>query len=115
MRLILVLALLATGCSNRYVNATALAVSTVALAVDWSQTRSMAEDGWVGHREVNPVMGTSPRVGTVDQYFLGVALVNAIVWAAMPERWRSAAPTGITLVQSRTIYKNIPETGVLGR
>lgn len=114
MRVILVIVLLSVGCSNRYVNATALAVSTSALAVDWSQTRSMAEDGWAGHREANPIMGASPRVGTVDQYFLGVTLVNVIVWAAMPKRWRSATPLGITLIQAVTIARNAPKTGWVG-
>jgi hypothetical protein len=114
MRLTLVLLLL-VGCSNRYVNGTALAVSTAALAVDWSQTRSMAEDGWVGHREANPIMGANPRTWTVDQYFLSVALVNAIIWAAMPERWRSAVPLGVAAVQAKTIAGNAPKTGWIGR
>jgi hypothetical protein len=115
MRLILVLALLVTGCSNRYVNGAALAVSTAALAVDWSQTRSMAESGWACCTERNPIMGPEPRTSTVDQYFLGVIAVNAIIWAATPERWRAVAPLGLTAIQARTIVRNSAQTGWLGR
>lgn len=104
------------GCSNVHVNRAALVASTASLAWDWSQTRGMAERGWDGGAtERNPIMGSSPGVGFVDQYFLSVIVVNTLVWLAMPQRYRAVLPAVVTGVQARTIMGNMQTAGVWGR
>jgi len=101
-----------TACSVRSFDRATLLASTASLACDWRQTSNAAAAGWSGTREANPVMGPHPDTTTVGLYFLGVAFVNAAVWAVVPRGWRSLAPSALVGVQARTIRGN---NGTIGR
>jgi hypothetical protein len=97
---------LLAGCSLRTVNRATLAASTAALACDWSQTRAHAAAGWPDTHETNPIMGERPHPLSVDAYFATSVALNVAVWLAMPERWRSAAPTALLAVQGDAIAES---------
>lgn len=101
------LALLLVGCSNVHVNRAALYASTAALACDWGQTRGAAELNWQYATEENPIMGPTPTTGTVDGYFAIIGMVNVLLFAAMPRRYRWIVPTVITGVQTTQIVRNV--------
>lgn len=103
-------ALLFTGCTT-FDHATMVA-STATLACDWAQTHGQANDGWSEYYEKNPVLGDSPSASSIDTYFAAVAVFNIGVWLVLPPKWRSIIPTLITVAETRTIFRNIPNTGV---
>lgn len=96
-----------TSAQRRYVNPMALAVSTAALACDFGQTRQAAARGWEGQHEANPIMGPTPSQTTVGLYFASAAALNAVAWWLTPERWRSAAPTGVVVLQANVVGRNL--------
>lgn len=106
-RLFAVLALM-TGCTNVHVNRGALAMSTVALACDWAQTRRYAAQEWPDRTsETNPLIGAKPSTGVVDSYFIGAAAITALAWYLTPDRWRSVGPLVVIGVQAQAALRNI--------
>lgn len=97
--------MLATGCTAT--NRAMLVASTATVVCDWAQTRGRASADWVGYRETNPMLGTTPSVMTVDGYFAIVAGFNALIWLAMPERYKSVVPTALIAVQADAIQYNV--------
>ena len=117
MRLLLVLLIVCGGCSagqGRYVDRSALALSTAALLVDAAQTRSAAAAGWQGFAEDNAIMGATPSTRTVELYFGTAILINAALWVALPSRWRSVIPGLVIGAQAPTITGNLQTTCVAG-
>ena len=57
----------------------------VALAIDAAQTRSIAQGGWQGYREMNPILGPHPSVGQVNTYtaVAGLTVLGAAALAAL--------------------------------
>jgi len=111
--LMLVVALMA-GCSARSFDRSTLITSTAMLAWDWSQTRGMAERGWAGMEEDNPILGPTPDTRGVDAYFASTIAINFVLWMVLPPRWRSVIPVAVTAVQARTVMDNAPRTGMFG-
>lgn len=117
-RALLLLALVATGCAH--VDRATLITSTVSLACDWGQTRSMAANDWAHptgpqrYEEANPIMGKHPSTLVVDTYFMSAALINAAAWLVIPKGWRSAAPVAVTARQALAITRNVEHTGWCG-
>lgn len=105
--LLLVLVAGSVACGNVRVNRATLIASTAALVCDWGQTRGAASGGWRTGIEVNPIMGPTPTVRSVDTYFMGAIMINAGLWLLTPERWRSAVPIAVTGVQVHTIAGNV--------
>ena len=103
----MVMVLIGSACSH--VNRATLVASTAALACDWAQTRELAGDGWRTHRETNPMLGERPTTNVIDTYFLAAAIVNATVWAVMPERFRSVIAGGVAARQGLAIGRNLSE------
>ncbi len=101
-----------------HVNRATLAASTVALAWDGVYTYRAAAANWHGgppcsggvQIESNPIMGRNPSTGTVVSYFATAISLNAVLWLAMPERYKSLVPLGIIGVQTRTIAGNIDQS-----
>jgi len=64
-----------------------LSASTVALAIDWRQTRRIAEqpDRFF---EINPILGRHPSLSQVDMYFMVSLIVNVGVAHILPSKWR---------------------------
>ena len=60
----------------------------VALAIDAAQTRSIAQGGWQGYREMNPILGPHPSVGQVNTYTAVAALTVLGAAAVVPARVR---------------------------
>lgn len=110
MRFLLLVCLV--GCIH--VDRAALVTSSAALACDWLQTRSAASSGWHEMSEGNPLLGSEPTPQAVDTYFAAVVLTNALLWYVTPARWRSAVPLGVVAVQTKTIARNTPTTGLCG-
>lgn len=101
------------------VDVTALVASTAALACDWGQTRGVSQGGWMSGgtftgntKEYNPLLGASPSPRTLDLYFATTVVINAALWVALPKRWRSIVPAAVVGAEARTIYRNIPYTGM---
>jgi hypothetical protein len=116
---VLAVLVLGSGCAqfgrSSPVDVAALAMSTASLAVDWRQTRSAAVDGWSGGRweggvPAGQMIGAHPSVGRVDGYFLGAAMVNAALWAALPRHWRSVIPGFVIGAEVYTVVGNLPTT-----
>lgn len=105
MRALVLAVVMLTGCSTA--GRVALVASTAALACDWAQTRGHAELGWGGYREMNPMLGSTPTTATVDGYFAVSAGLNALIWLAMPRRFKAIVPAMVTAVQVDTIRGNI--------
>jgi hypothetical protein len=101
-----------------HVDRAALIASTSALACDWGQTRRSAMNRWESEdfylREGNPILGPYPSPTYVDGYFALVAAANAMLWVAMPPRWRSIVPAAVLAPQLVTIARNAPHTGACG-
>lgn len=108
----LVWVVLATGCVH--VNRTTLVASTAALACDWAQTRSMARRDWPdGSYDRNPILGGRPDTLHVDVYFATAAVWNALLWYALPKRWKSVPTLGVVAVQARPVMANVESTGTI--
>jgi len=60
----------------------------VALAIDAAQTRSIAQGGWQGYREMNPILGPHPSVGQVNTYTAVAGLTVLGAAALVPARVR---------------------------
>jgi len=60
----------------------------VALAIDAAQTRSIAQGGWQGYREMNPILGPHPSVGQVNTYTAVAGLTVLGAAAVVPARVR---------------------------
>jgi hypothetical protein len=106
-RLLVVLALAMNGQACKHVNRATLVASTAAVACDWGHTRSYAAAGWPGVHESNPIMGREPTTGTVDLYFAYAIAANALVWLAMPEKYRSVVPIAVLGVQANTVARDV--------
>lgn len=110
--MVLVVVMLAAGCSNVHVNRATLIASTAALAADWAYTRSAASANW--HCGINleesgaarMFIGASPNAASVDAYFGIAAIANAVIWMAMPKKLRSAVPLGVVAMQYGAIVGN---------
>lgn len=95
-------ALVLTAC----VNQASLATSTALIACDWEQTRSMAEHGWRGWAERNPILGEEPTTTEVDLYFAAVTLANLGLYFITPKKWRWASQVPIIGLQLWTVQDN---------
>lgn len=105
----LAIALSALGCAafDRNVSKGALAVSSLLIACDASQTIRIASEGWPDNRrESNPVMGERPSVATIITYNIGVIMANIAIWAATPERYKSLPSTALAGIEANVIYQN---------
>lgn len=103
------------------IDVTALVASTAALACDWAQTRGVSQGSWMsrgtytsGIKEYNPLLGAAPSPRALDVYFASAAVINAALWVALPKRYRAIIPGIVIAAESRTIYNNIPYTGMCG-
>ncbi len=115
--LILSISTILAGCATAWthIDRASLATSTASLAVDWTQTRSAAREGWSGGRTEGgipamAVMGTTPATHAVDAYFAGCAVANTVLWAVLPPKWRSVVPGFVIGVQAYTIRSNLAVT-----
>jgi hypothetical protein len=97
------IALALSGCASPLASRATLVASTLALAADWSQTREMTDRGWT---ESNPFMGEHPPGHVVDMYFVSVAALNAIVYLAMPSRWKWVVPAAVLAVETKVAIDN---------
>ena len=102
----------AGGCAH--VDQIALGAATASTACDWGSTRQAAGDGWRLYYENNPMLGTEPSVGRVDQYFAGVTALTLAAWYLLPKRWRLPAMIAVTAVEVRIVRRNAPHTGFCG-
>lgn len=100
--MVLVMVLLG-GCADMRVNRTTLVVSTMAIAVDYAQTREMVSRGW---EEQNPMLGSRPNEAAIACYFFSAAALNAMAWLLVPDRWKSVIPLGVIGTQAVTIHGN---------
>ena len=115
--LVVLMILVFGACSpamTRRMNVAALITSTALLACDGAQTAKMAGEKWRTTWERNPVMGATPDTTTVGVYFASAVLINAAVWAVLPERYRAVLPAAVTGVEARTIADNAARTGWCG-
>lgn len=104
--------MLVTGCSNVHVNRATLIASTAALAADWYYTRGAASAGWDCGGKIEEsgaarmFIGSHPNAPSVDAYFGIAAIANAVIWMAMPKKYRSAVPFGLVAVQYDAVVNN---------
>lgn len=114
--------MLATANEHRHdrlwqtIDVAAIAVSTASLVCDWAQTRGISQGSWMGGRvmERNPLLGEAPSPRKIDVYFAGTVVINIVLWMTLPKRYRSLIPVAVVAAESRTIYDNIPYTGMCG-
>jgi hypothetical protein len=83
-----------------------LAAATVAMVIDWRQSRVIAENPGQYH-ERNPFLGRHPSRGTVDIYFAAALLGNALIAHALPRNWRKAWLIGMTAMEVGVIANNL--------
>lgn len=84
-----------------------LVASTGLLAVDWVQTREIAENRHPGYRfyEKNPILGHHPSLRTVNWYF-GSAIIGNYFLADYLGKDRWIYLGAVTLVQGNVVRKN---------
>ncbi len=81
----------------------------VALWIDAAQTRSLAERGWQGYREANPILGPHPTAGRVNTYTAVAALSALGIAAAAPGRTRSWVLGVALAIETFTIAGTVRE------
>jgi hypothetical protein len=79
----------------------------VALAIDAAQTRSLAQRGWQGYGETNPILGPRPSVGQVNTYTAAAAVTVLGVAAVAPPRVRPWLLGAALAVETLTIAGNM--------
>jgi hypothetical protein len=81
-----------------------LAGAVVFHIFDWGQTRTIAKntDIW---KEYNPVLGTHPGVGKVNNYFLATAIAIPLLAHFIPD-WRSQILGAWLLVEVGAVTRN---------
>lgn len=107
----LILACALSACTWQNADRATLASSYAAMTCDYLQTRLASSEGWVNPdgkliAEQNAFMGSAPNTMTVDAYFITLGVINAAVWLALPEKWRSVWGGAITLEHARVIRGN---------
>lgn len=75
---------------------------------DWGQTRDIARhcSSSGAYFETNPVLGTCPSVETVNNYFIGTAMVHAAVAHMLPAKYRRMFQMGTIGIQMNFISNN---------
>lgn len=110
------LLLLAAACTPaqwRSVDRGTLVTSTLLLAADGAQTMSAALTRHDKYEE-NPLMTDRPPPLLVGGYFAFCISVNALVWLAVPPRYRSMLPLGVAVAQAVQVRQNLATTCVFG-
>ncbi len=79
-------------------------------AVDWSQTRYIANNPKRFH-EMNPVIGRHPTTSKVNQYFLVTAFLHLAISHYLPENYRTAWQ-GMTIFVSAGLVKHNYSVGI---
>jgi hypothetical protein len=82
-----------------------LGLALGALAVDWAQTRSIAD--YPQWPELNPILGRRPTRGRVDTYFAACALVLIGATAALDRDDRRAFLRLVILVEGGVVARNL--------
>ena len=98
-----------------HVDRAMLVASTASIVCDAGQTLRAAGNFGPLHgqqSENNPVMGSYPSRNRVEAYFVGVTVLNAAIWYALPRGLRSAYAVPVTGVQTVTIYNNKTREGL---
>ncbi len=79
-------------------------------AVDWSQTRYIANNPKRFH-EMNPVIGRNPSISRVNQYFLITAFLHLAISHYLPENYRIAWQ-GATIFVSAGLVRHNYSVGI---
>lgn len=109
MRGLVVALVLLSGCSIERFGKGALAVSMLAIACDYGQTRVALASG--SANELNPIMGSNPSPAVLTAYNVGLAgLVVAGFIAGrevLGERWQWISPVTSLMIEIPTINYNM--------
>lgn len=115
MNRLVLLALLASGCTVSQRNAVGISTTVVSLGLDWRGTRSAATD-WRGRTEggipAQAIMGSTPTPGVVDVYFATATVFIVALSYLVPERYRWVAYAAVTLAEAKTVYGNLSTTSI---
>lgn len=74
-------------------------------AVDWGQTRYIAEHPDEFH-EMNPILGEHPSVGSVDAYFITTGVVHYLIARKLPSKYRRAWQVVFTIDHAQAVANN---------
>jgi hypothetical protein len=81
-----------------------LAATLTLHACDWAQTKQIARNQ-VRYYESNPLLGESPSIARVNNYFAGTALATALAAHLMP-RYRRLILTGALVIETSAVARN---------
>lgn len=89
----------------------AYAAATVAHAIDWGQTRTIAAnpDRW---QEMNPFLGRNPSASQVNRYFAALVLFEGAMYCFASDDIARNALTGIAIVSWIGVTHNHVRAGV---
>lgn len=77
---------------------------TTTLLLDWHQTREVQARRAEGYRELNPLIGQSPRA--INTYFAGAIIGSALLSWSLPQPWRSRVQAGTIGLELVVIGRN---------
>lgn len=80
-----------------------------ALWIDAGQTRGLAQRGWQGFYEANPLLGSHPSVGRINAYTAAVGVAVFGTAAALPKRLRPWFLGAALVVETLTVATNARE------
>ncbi len=79
--------------------------ANILLTVDWLQTRDVASSNGI-YSETNPILGTHPSIGSVNNYFLAsVALLNLADYV-LPQRYAKFIYQAVSIVEVSAVTHN---------
>jgi hypothetical protein len=81
-----------------------LAAALTLHACDWAQTKAIARNQ-ARYYESNPLLGESPSISRVNNYFAATALATALAAHWMP-KYRHAILTGVLAIEASVVARN---------
>ena len=82
------------------------ALSTASMAVDWRQTKVIAENP-TQFQETNPLLGKHPSASDVDVYFAAAFVGTTVIAHILPSKYRKVWLLGLMTVSVVCIANNI--------
>ena len=79
--------------------------AATAFIIDWKQSQEIARYPY-RWKEYNPVLGSHPSVGSVNNHFALNGLIGAGVAEVLPHTYRDIFLSGVTLVEGSFVRRN---------
>lgn len=84
---------------------TLLMCLSLALSIDWLQTRVIAANP-LRFYELNPILGRHPSLRRVNIYFSAWLVIVAVLWMVLPTAWGKAGCLFGIVFEAITVWRN---------